>query len=91
MVFFQEIGLKKGFRKTSLALKEVFRKPKSTFLTFEKIKVGSRTFEKLKVFPWNLKFFLKSTRPSLPLKKAPPLFPSPFPLRGQGMCQPPFQ
>ena len=26
----------------------------------------------------NLKFFLKSTRPSLPLKKAPPLFPSPF-------------
>ena len=40
--------------------------------------------------PLNLKFFLKSTRPSLPLKKAPPLFPSPFPLRGQGMCQPPY-
>ena len=62
----------------------------------------------------NLKFFLKSTRPSLPLKKAPPLFPSPFshgegwlhsaiwkrtfialicttfPLRVQGMCQPPY-
>ena len=38
----------------------------------------------------NLKFFLKSTRPSLPLKKAPPLFPSPFPLRGQGMYQPPY-
>ncbi len=38
----------------------------------------------------NLKFFLKSTRPSLPLKKAPPLFPSPFPLREQGMCQPPY-
>ena len=37
-----------------------------------------------------LKFFLKSTRPSLPLKKAPPLFPSPFPLRGQGMYQPPY-
>ena len=36
----------------------------------------------------NLKFFLKSTRPSLPLKKAPPLFPSPFPLRVQGMYQP---
>ena len=36
------------------------------------------------------RFFLKSTRPSLPLKKAPPLFPSPFPLRGQGMCQPPY-
>ena len=39
MVFFQEIGLKKGFRKTSLALREVFRKPTSTLLTFEKIKV----------------------------------------------------
>ena len=38
----------------------------------------------------NLKLFLKSTRPSLPLKKAPPLFPSPFPLRGQGMYQPPY-
>ena len=38
----------------------------------------------------SLKFFLKSTRPSLPLKKAPPLSPSPFPLRGQGMCQPPY-
>ena len=40
--------------------------------------------------PLNLKFFLKSTRPSLPLKKAPPLFPSPFPLRVQGMYQPPY-
>ena len=38
----------------------------------------------------NLKFFLKSTRPSLPLKKAPPLSPSPFPLRVQGMYQPPY-
>ena len=61
-----------------------------------------------------LKFFLKSPRPSLPLKRAPPLSPSPFshgegwlhsaiwkrtfialicttfPLRGQGMCQPPY-
>ena len=35
-------------------------------------------------------FFLKSPRPSLPLKRAPPLFPSPFPLRGQEMCQPPY-
>ena len=55
-----------------------------------KNKSTSLIFEKLQVFPWNLKFFLKSTRPSLPLKKAPPLFPSPFPLRGQGMCQPPY-
>ena len=36
------------------------------------------------------RFFRKPTRPSLPLKKAPPLFPSPFPLRGQGMYQPPY-
>ena len=28
-----------GFRKTSLALREVFRKPKSTLLTFEKLQV----------------------------------------------------
>ena len=35
-------------------------------------------------------FFLKSPRPSLPLKRAPPLSLSPFPLRGQGMCQPPY-
>ena len=35
-------------------------------------------------------FFLKSPRPSLPLKRAPPLSPSPFPLRGQGMYQPPY-
>ena len=34
--------------------------------------------------------FLKSPRPSLPLKRAPPLSPSPFPLRVQGMCQPPY-
>ena len=68
----------------------VFRKPKSTFLTFEKIKVISWTFEKLQVLPWTLSFFLKSTRPSLPLKKAPPLSPSPFPLRVQGMYQPPY-
>ena len=37
-----------------------------------------------------LKFFLKSPRPSLPLKRAPPLSPSPFPLRVQGMYQPPY-
>ena len=50
-----------------------------------------------------LKFFLKSPRPSLPLRdlrkptsppltlrEGPPLSPSPFPLRGQGMCQPPY-
>ena len=29
--------------------------------------------------------FFESPRPSLPLKRAPPLSPSPFPLRGQGM------
>ena len=29
--------------------------------------------------------FRKPTRPPLPLREAPPLFPSPFPLRGQGM------
>ena len=65
----------------------------------------SISFERPPVFPFSLKFFskthqssltlnegffLKSPRPSLPLKRAPPLSPSPFPLRGQGMCQPPY-
>ena len=35
-------------------------------------------------------FFRKPTSPPLPLREAPPLSPSPFPLRGQGMCQPPY-
>ena len=49
-------------------------------------------FENPPVLPLALMegFFLKSPRPSLPLKRAPPLSPSPFPLRGQGMCQPPY-
>ena len=47
-----------------------------------------RVLRKAACRPLNLKFFLKSTRPSLPLKKAPPLSPSPFPLRVQGMYQP---
>ena len=33
-------------------------------------------------------FFRKPTSPPLPLREGPPLFPSPFPLRGQGMYQP---
>ena len=37
-----------------------------------------------------LRVFRKPTSPSLPLREGPPLFPSPFPLRGQGMCQPPY-
>ena len=35
-------------------------------------------------------FFRKPTSPPLPLREGPPLSPSPFPLRGQGMCQPPY-
>ena len=34
--------------------------------------------------------FRKPTSPPLPLREGPPLFPSPFPLRGQGMYQPPY-
>ena len=37
-----------------------------------------------------LGFFRKPTSPPLPLREGPPLSPSPFPLRGQGMCQPPY-
>ena len=36
------------------------------------------------------RFFLKSTRPSLPLKKAPHLSPSLSLLRRERMCQPPY-
>ena len=60
------------------------------FFFFDKAGCTRCFFRKPTSPPLNLKFFLKSTRPSLPLKKAPPLFPSPFPLRGQGMCQPPY-
>ena len=49
-----------------------------------------RVFEKLPVLPWTLSFFLKSTRPSLPLKKAPHLSPSLSLLRRERMCQPPY-
>ena len=63
-----------------------FRKPNSFPLTL------MRDFSKTHQSSLNLNegFFLKSPRPSLPLKRAPPLSPSPFPLRGQGMCQPPY-
>ena len=35
-------------------------------------------------------FFRKPTSPPLPLREGPPLSPSPFPLRVQGMYQPPY-
>ena len=41
MLFFLGNRAEKGFRKTSLNAKEVFRKPKSSFLTFKKLKVNS--------------------------------------------------
>ena len=48
---------------------------------------GIRRFSKIIPSFFTIKkgFFRKPTRPSLPLRKAPPLFSSPFPLRGQGM------
>ena len=60
------------------------------FFFFDKAGCTRCFFSKTHQSSLTLKFFLKSTRPSLPLKKAPPLFPSPFPLRGQGMYQPPY-
>ncbi len=42
------------------------------------------------LFTINEGFFRKPTSPPLPLREGPPLSPSPFPLRGQGMCQPPY-
>ena len=39
---------------------------------------------------YTLCFFQKPTSTPLTLKEGPPLFPSPFPLRGQGMYQPPY-
>ncbi len=48
-------------------------------------------FENPPVLPChNDGFFRKPTSPPLPLREGPPLSPSPFPLRGQGMCQPPY-
>ena len=70
----------KRLSKNLLGIKRGFSKAYKYFLNIRKNKSTSL----------NLKFFLKSTRPSLPLKKAPPLFPSPFPLRVQGMYKPPY-
>ena len=40
--------------------------------------------------PTRCYFFRKPTSPPLTLREGPPLSPSPFPLRVQGMCQPPY-
>ena len=62
-----EPAFTQGFDKGLLA-RCFFRKPTSTSLTLREVSK-------------NYKYFLnirKTTRPSLPLRKAPPLFPSPF-------------
>ena len=62
-----EPAFTQGFAKGLLA-RCFFRKPTSTTLTLREVSK-------------NYKYFLnirKPTRPSLPLRKAPPLFPSPF-------------
>ena len=56
------------------------------FRFFRKTSSFSIFFESPTVF----RFFRKPTSPPLPLREGPPLSPSPFPLRGQGMCQPPY-
>ena len=60
------------------------------FRFFRKPTSFSISFESPTVFPFSLKVFRKPTSPPLPLREGPPLSPSPFPLRGQGMCQPPY-
>ena len=64
---------------------DFFRKPASFSLNL-------KVFRKPTSFSFSLNegFFRKPTSPSLPLREGPPLSPSPFPLRGQGMCQPPY-
>ena len=42
------------------------------------------------LFPIKEGFFRKPTSPPLTLREGPPLSPSPFPLRVQGMYQPPY-
>ena len=80
----------KRLSKNLLSIKRGFSKAYKYFVDIRKNKSNFLNLRKTKSPPLNLKFFLKSTRPSLPLKKAPPLFPSPFPLRVQGMYQPPY-
>ena len=86
------LSIKRGFSKAYKYFLDI-RKNKSNFLNLRKLQVLPWTLRDLRKPtspPLNLKFFLKSTRPSLPLKKAPPLSSSPFPLRVQGMYQPPY-
>ena len=49
-----------------------------------------RFFENPPVLPWTLRNLRKPTSPPLALREGPPLSPSPFPLRVQGMYQPPY-
>ena len=48
------------------------------------------SFVKLPVLLWTLRDLRKPTSPPLPLREGPPHSPSPFPLRVQGMYQPPY-
>ena len=64
---------------------DFFRKPNSFSLSLKVFRKPTSP-----PLPLMRDFFLKSPRPSLSLKRAPPLSQSPFPLRGQGMCQPPY-
>ena len=81
--YFLELKFFLKSTRPSLPLKKGLSKTHQSSLTLKK---SSKTHQS----SLSLKFFLKSTRPSLPLKKAPPLSPSPFPLRVQGMYQPPY-
>ena len=63
-----------------------------TVLNYSRPSLAIRILSKLlpSFFCHNDGFFRKPTSPPLPLREGPPLSPSPFPLRGQGMCQPPY-
>ena len=73
------------FFSKNLQFFDFFRKPNSFSLSLKVFRKPTSP-----PLPLMRDFFLKSPRPSLSLKRAPPLSPSPFPLRGQGMCQPPY-
>ena len=68
----------KRLSKNLLSIKRGFSKAYKYFVDIRKNKSNFLNLRKTKSPPLNLKFFLKSTRPSLPLREGPPLSLSPF-------------
>ena len=93
LYFFVNRAWNGAFEKALLMLRRFFENPpvlpwhSKNYKYFLELK---SLFENPPVLPWTLRDLRKPTSPPLALREAPPLSPSPFPLRVQGMYQPPY-